>query len=246
MNTLTNSFGSQTDPTTFANERFLNFQPSKQHTQAGYSLMKLIAALLLLFYVSSMNAFAADRGLFASIDTGMLIYSNAPESSSAGFRIGGGYQFDRYAGMEAGFSIIDDATSGDDCMTYIATLSTCPKENLSASSSQVAVVGTLPLGENHSLFGKLGWATTSLDYSYSYTPCFLVFCDPPITGSGSTTKTNRMFGIGWQSASLQPFYWRVQYENFGKIKMTVNYDNQPSKTFDIVIQFISVGFVYKF
>lgn len=246
MNTLANSLGLQTERASIVNRKILYIQTGKQFVQAGCFLMKITAAILMLFAVDSINAFADDLGFYANLDTGIVLYRNAPESNSAGFRIGGGYQFNPYVGVEAGLLIIKDATSGDDCWTYIATLSTCPKDTLSASSSQAAVVGTLPLSENHSLFGKLGWANTSLDYSYSYTPCFLVFCDSTTTGSGSATKTNPMFGIGWQSRALQPLYWRVQYENFGKIKMTVNYNDQPSTTFDIAIEFISVDFIYKF
>jgi hypothetical protein len=245
MNTLANSFGSHADYASFGTGKFIYFQPRKQFVQAGYFQLKKIATLLMLSAITSINAFAADQGFYANIDSGIYLYNNAPQSSSVGYRIGGGYQFNPHLGVEAGYSIIDDATSGD-CVTYIATLSTCPQETLSASSSQVVVVGTLPLGENHSLFGKLGWANTSLDYSYSYTPCFLVFCDPTITGSGNATKTNPMFGIGWQSSSSRPLYWRVLYENFGTIKMTINYNNQPSTTSDIGIKVISVGLVYKF
>jgi hypothetical protein len=245
MNALANSIGSHSHYASFANGQFLYFQPRKQLVQAGNFQMKMFATLLMLFAATSVPAFAANNGFYANADTGIYMLSNSPKGNLFGVRIGGGYHFNPYLGVEVGYTIFKDSTSGD-CYTYLANLSTCPQDTLSASSSQLALVGNLPLSDHYGLFAKLGWATTSLDYSYSYTPCFLVFCSATTTGSGSTTKSNPVFGFGWQSAAYEPLYWRVQYENFGSIKMMIIYNNQPSTTSDIGIQVISVGLVHKF
>ena len=241
MNTLANSFGSQTDFASYCDGKFLFFQLRKQLDRVVNSKNKQIATLLLFSVLTSAPAIAADQGFYGYIDYGLYMFSNSPKGGSMdGIGIGGGYRFNTYVGVEAGLSIIDifqDKSSP--CPNIFGT---CPQESLSASSYQYSLVGTMPNG----LFVKLGWANTSLDYSYSYTPCFLVFCDPTSTGSGSATKTNPMFGIGWQSDVNQHSYWRVQYENFGTNNMTINYNNQASTTSHIGIEAISIGLVYNF
>ena len=148
----------------------------------------------MVFAATSTNAFAADQGLYGYIDYGLYLFSNSPKGNSMdGIGIGGGYRFNNYVGVEAGFSIMD--VIQDKSPTCPNIFGTCPQESLNASSYQFSLVGTMPNG----FFIKLGGANTSFDYSYSYTPCFLVFCDPTSIGSGSTTKTNPMFGIGWRS-----------------------------------------------
>lgn len=205
------------------------------------SALATFATLLMVFAATSTNAFAADQGLYGYIDYGLYLFSNSPKGNSMdGIGIGGGYRFNNYVGVEAGFSIMD--VIQDKSPTCPNIFGTCPQESLNASSYQFSLVGTMPNG----FFIKLGGANTSFDYSYSYTPCFLVFCDPTSIGSGSTTKTNPMFGIGWRSDGNQTSYWRVQYEHFGKNKMTINYNNQPSTTSDIGIDVISIGLVHNF
>ena len=203
--------------------------------------MKPIATVLTLSAAISAPAFADDQGFYGHIDYWLYMFSNSPKDSSInGIRIGGGYHFNPYVGVEGGLSTIDIfQTKSSPCTNIFGT---CPQDSLSASSYQYSFVGTLPNG----LFVKLGRATTTFDYSYSYTPCTFGFCSPTVTGSGSATKTNPMFGIGWQSDVNQHSYWRVQYENFGTIKLTTNYNNQPSTTSDIGIEVISVGIVYNF
>jgi OmpA-OmpF porin, OOP family len=186
--------------------------------------MKKIAITLLFSTAISTSAFAADQGFYTNADYGIYLYSNAPESSSdgirlGGIRLGGGYHFNPYVGVEAGLSIIKDSTSNNSDF-YIYGF---PQTTLSASSYQVAVVGTIPVNDQYGMFGKLGWANTSLDYTYSDSAT-------SITGSGSASKTNPMFGIGWGGQSPnQHVNWRVQYENFGKIKMTITFSDQSSK-----------------
>jgi hypothetical protein len=64
-----------------------------------------------------------------------------------------------------------------------------------------------------------------------------------------------MFGVGWKwklnpdthlRASDQQLRFRVQYENFGKIKMTANYSDHSTNTFDIGVEVVTVGIVYDF
>jgi hypothetical protein len=181
------------------------------------------------------------KGPYGYFDSGLLLFSNAPQSNTKGFQLGGGYHFDRHIGVEGGISIIDDATSDNSLCGFVD----CLNESLGADSSQIYVVGTLPLTDQSSLFGKLGWARTSLKYSYSDTPCLFYFCGRSVSGNGSASKINPMFGIGWEK-NKQRLRFRVQYENFGTIKMIAKYSDGSTNTFDIGIEVISVGLTYKF
>lgn len=203
--------------------------------------MNRISTTLMLFIAISTPAVAADQGYFAYGDWGIFSLSGAPVKSLDGIRIGGGYDFNPYVGVEAGLFIISDLLTKNNNSDSIR-FSPYTDESMSISSDQVAVVGTIPLDHHRDLVGKLGWATTTLDYQYSHYGSGI----QTVTGSGSATKTNPMFGIAWKSAPDQHVRFIVQYENLGKIKMTASYSDQSSSTYDIKVEIISVGILYDF
>ncbi len=191
---------------------------------------------------------------FVYLDYGMFSYGGAPRNTAWGALLGAGYNLNEHLALEGGLGIIGSADSGT-CYSTIVTLSTCPSDSLGAESYQAAAVGTLPITANDDLIGKLGLAYTSFSYSYSYTPCFLAFCSPTVTGSGSASKTNPLFAIGWQWKSSGDtrnsdapglLKFRVQYENLGRVSLPVSYSDRTSRTFDIGIEFFSVGLLYNF
>ena len=192
--------------------------------------MKRIVAVLMLSVAISIPAFAVDQGYYVYADWDIYSLSNAPVRHSDGISIGGGYHFNPYAGVEAGFT----AFSGF-LLENAPQISPGPSvsESMGAYSYQVSAVGTIPLSDRQDLFGKLGWASSTLDYSYS-TPA-------GGTGSGNATKSNTLFGIGWWYALGQNVKLRVQYENLGKVNMTVN-----SKAYEIGMEVFTMGWVYDF
>lgn len=203
--------------------------------------MKGLSVVLLLLMATSTPSVAADQGYFAFGDWGIFSFGNAPVDTSDGIRIGGGYNFNSYVGAEAGLTIVSGLLSQNRSSNSIQ-FSPYTDKSLSASSEHIALVGTIPLEHHRDLIGKLGWATTTLDYQYSYYGSGI----QTVTGSGSATKTNPMFGIGWQSAPDQQTRFYVQYENFGKVKMTVVYSDQTSSTHDVSVALISVGVLHYF
>lgn len=185
-----------------------------------------------------------NQKIYGFIDFGLVVLGNAPVDSTTGIRFGGGYQFNKYIGIESGFFIIKDVNRGDDCF---AIFSTCPKESQSADSFQLNMVGSLPIDNKNEdyLLAEFGWANISLHYSYSYTPCSFFGCSTAVTGSGSVSKTNPVFGLGWER-NTPPIKFRVRYENFGNLNMLATFSDGSTRTYDIKVEVISAGIVFTF
>ncbi len=200
--------------------------------------MKRIAAVLMLFFGSTAPAIAVERGYYVYADWMFFSFSDASVNSSDAIRLGGGYHFNPYVGLEAGVIFLSPFLSDSMPQFQISDNTT---RSLGVTSGQVSVIGSLPLNQKHDLFAKLGWANTTLDFTYS--------SPGNVNGSGSASKSNPIFGFGWQYTPGPNSGFRVQYETFGKVKLTTNYSNpysQSSSTSDIGIQAVSVGLVYRF
>lgn len=196
--------------------------------------MKKIATALLLSAAISAPAFAANEGAYVAVDLGQASFSNAnggPNGTTAfpnpgSLRIGGGYHFSQYVGVEAGYSIIGDSTINS-TITGVGTAT----ETLKTKSLNVAAVGTYPINDMFNVFGKLGLANTKIDYTLT--------SNFGATGSASASKTNLMFGLGGQYNINQHFGIRAQYEDFGKVQFAGTGPN-------VGVKVISVGGVYNF
>lgn len=191
----------------------------------------------MLFFDLAAPTLAAEQGYYVYADWGLFSLRNAPEEGADAIRLGGGYHINRYAGIETGIFLISPFLSEE--RPQIST-SDSSSRSMSVTTYHVAVIGSLPLSQRNELFGKLGWASTTLGYSYS---------SGNATGSGNATKSNPLFGFGWQYTPGKNSSFRLQYENFGRVKLTTYYNNpysQSSTTTDIGVQAISVGIGYNF
>ncbi len=206
--------------------------------------MKKLAAVLLLSAVSAAPAFAANPGGYVAIDLGSATFTGAnfagPGSNVAfpnpgSFHITGGYHFDQNLGVEGGIVSVGDSTVN----STVGALSS--SETLKTSVWYVAATGTLPLSNEFDLFGKLGLASTKIDYTSS----------GPLFGALSVngSKTNLMIGLGGQYNFSQNWGLRVQYENFGKTDVTFPANwlaAGPAQTKSIGLSTFTVGGVYNF
>lgn len=205
--------------------------------------MKRIAIVTLLSAFAAAPVFAADQGAYVAVDLGQVSFSGDTEAQlSVGgtrgtfpnphaLRIGGGYHFSQYLGVEGGYSIIQDST-----VSTSGTVAGNPAtgtETVKTSSLQVAAVGTYPINDMFAVFGKLGLANDKLDYSCGVNVAGAV-C-PLASASGS--KTNLIFGLGGQYNINQRFGIRAQYEDFGKVSAAGN---------SIGLKVVSVGGVFNF
>jgi OmpA-OmpF porin, OOP family len=199
--------------------------------------MKKIAGVFLLSTVISVPAFAADQGAYVAVDLGKVNYSDTgtvTPPSPGSIRFSGGYHFSPNVGVEAGYSTIGDST------TNIYGAGWSQSETLKASSLNIAAVGTYSINDKFDLFGKLGAVNTKLDYTFSGVAL------TPSSGSGSGTKTNLLIGIGAQYNINKHFGIRAQYEDFGKTKVPVVYNNGATATGEFGLKVVSVGGVYNF
>lgn len=212
------------------------------HAQTAYinvkgNIMKKIATSLLLTAAISSTAFAADQGAYIAVDLGKVSYSDdngtAPPSPGS-VRIGGGYHFNPYVGVEAGYSVIGDATTNNNLGGGAST-----SETMKASSFQISAVGTYSINDKFDLFAKIGAANTKLDYTASATIT-------PTSGSGSATKTNLLIGIGAQYNIDKHFGIRASYEDFGKTNLVASYNDGSTGSANFGLKVFSVGGVYNF
>jgi OmpA-OmpF porin, OOP family len=189
--------------------------------------MKKIAAVLLLSSAVAAPAFADNSGFYAGIDVGTA-RSGTPNNVSAAPSISknrtvagvlGGYQFNQYWGVEAQYTGAGkvDASQG-------ATSSSAK-----ADAWGLDAVGTLPLSDTFSLYGKLGVASTKTSVS-STVP-------PGITGA---TRTAATYGAGLQYNASSSIGIRLGWDRYGArtTKAGANSDYNSNV--------YSIGALYKF
>jgi OOP family OmpA-OmpF porin len=182
-------------------------------------MKKVIIALLLSAFVAT-PALADNTGKFyIAGDLGAATYSNiSPFPNPSVIRIAGGYHFSPTLAVELGISGFGDST-----ITGLGGTAT-----VSASSFQVAAVGSLPLNPQFDLVGKIGLASNRYDLSGNV----LGF---GITGSSS--QSDLLIGFGGQYHVNSQTSVRLLYDNYGKFD---NYST-PMKASSI-----SVGVAYDF
>lgn len=143
--------------------------------------MKKIAIAALLSAVVAAPAFAADNGFYVGVDLGRSKTSNPypaaamTKSSDTVFGILGGYQFTKNWGAEVFYTGVGKfaATAGAQSGTG------------KADAYGIVGVGTLPLSDAFSLYGKLGFASTKTTASSA-----------PRVGLSGTTRSAATFGLG--------------------------------------------------
>ena len=189
-------------------------------------MKKIVIATLLSAFIAT-PALADNAGQFyVAGDFGAAKCCNLPNysgwpgwSNPSVFRIAGGYHFSPVFAIEMGYSMFGDSNG-----TYNTQYGLAPA-TLSLSSFQVSAVGTLPLGQQFDLIGKLGIASNYEGYSDS------------ITGYGSYSQTDLSFGLGAQFHVNSQVSLRAMYDNYGRFD-----------SFDPAVKVTSftMGMVYNF
>lgn len=157
--------------------------------------MKKIAAALLLSTAVAAPAFAADNGFYAGVTLGRSnTGSTVPgvvmtKSKDTVWGVLGGYQFTRNWGAEAFYT---------DAGRFAGTSAGVPNSG-KTDAYGIDAVGTMPLAEDFSLYGKLGYARAKT--SASSTPAGLTGAKRGATtyGLGGMYNATRAVGIrlGW-------------------------------------------------
>jgi len=146
-----------------------------------------------------------------------LITSGTVDSTDTGYKIFGGYQFNQHFGLELAWVDLGKATYSGAFLGASVTGGTVETSGLNFSA-----VGTLPLGSNFALFGKVGFFTWESKAS-------------DVTGgvpfSGKDDGTDVSFGIGASYNFTKNFGVRAEWERFKAVGD---------------IDLLSIGAVYKF
>jgi OOP family OmpA-OmpF porin len=180
-------------------------------------MKKIVIATLLSAFIAT-PALADNTGKFyVAGDFGSATYSGLPGWSNPNvIRIAGGFHFSPVFAVELGYSMFGDSNTIDP---------TFGPATISASSFQVAAVGSLPLSPQFDLIGKLGLASNVEDYSDS-------------TGyTASYSRSDLLIGFGAQFNVNSQVSVRALYDDYGK------FDNffPPMKATSL-----SLGVVYNF
>ncbi len=150
----------------------------------------LLAALL---GAAAFGAQAAeDHGFYAGAGAGQsFVDEGAYDDEDTAFSAFGGYQFNRYFGLEAGYADLGELESG----TAGAALE--------AGSAYLTAVGTLPFTEKLSGYAKAGMQRWDLDTAI-----------PGLAGTGDDTGTDPVYGVGLQYRLTDAVALRGEYSRF--------------------------------
>ncbi len=157
--------------------------------------MKKIAAALLLSTVVAAPAFAADEGFYAGVTLGRSNtgnpFSNATLTKDTDTVAGilAGYQFTKNWGVEAFYT-------GAGKFTAVVGTNT---SNGKSDAWGINAVGTLPLSDAFSLYGKLGYASTKTSASSTLGDVTSATRGAATVGLGGVYNVSPAIGIrfGW-------------------------------------------------
>jgi OOP family OmpA-OmpF porin len=149
------------------------------------------------------------------------------EDRDTGYKLYGGYQWNRYLGWEAGYF---------DLGRFGFTANTTPLGSLSGSIKlrglNMDLVGTLPITERFSVFGRVG--ANYADTADTFTSTGLIRVINPNPGQ---RDTNRKVGLGLQYAFTNSLGLRAEMERY-RVNDAVGNKGD--------IDIASVGLIYRF
>ena len=190
------------------------------------------------FYVGGALGSANVAGVEEYVQQGQAVASSFGVSSTSEYtdragslKLIGGYSVNRYFAVEVGFT--NFGTQEAD-IRYTGLGSEHNEWDISASF--IDAIGMLPLSDSFSLLGKIGYAQTRTEYTYTDT----------LGGYYKANKSKGVtkYGVGAEYVFAKKYAVRAEFEKYGKVGNQFDYDSDISKGSDIDV--LSVGFNYKF
>lgn len=182
--------------------------------------MKKSFVLAIITAAMAAPAFAADNGFYIGANVGQATVSGTPYSglekkSDTSLGLLGGYQVNKNLAVE---------------MQYINFGKTYAQAShpITTTGLSFSAVGILPVSDSFSVFGKLGFASTTLK----------VDCNVCTPANYSGTRTAVAYGLGGQYNFNQVLGIRVGYDKYAIGKSA----DQTDGTYGVA----SAGVVYKF
>lgn len=170
------------------------------------------------------------RDLASSIDSAVASVGATSTTSvsplSEGWKVYGGYQFNKYLALEGGYTNLNDAHANT---TITAPSAGTIRTNVATDAWSLAAVGTYPITDKFSLMGKVGAAYVLTEITAK------------ATGSGSGTTASVAVG----DDSYRPVYGLgVSYALLDNLNLRAEYERFDLK--DINIDLITAGVAMKF
>ena len=193
------------------------------------------------------HAFAQDetKGFYAGVSAGQSKFKGACDSDSTvavsnckdtdtAWKIFGGYQFTPYLAVELGYNDFG-RISGDATVAFGANTFT-GNAKIEATAFELTGVGTLPLGYQFSLYGKLG-----VYYAETKSSATLTQTTAPFTSASSSQSDNNSnvtFGLGAHYDFTRNIAVRAEWQRFSK----VGSDQTGKGDIDV----LAIGALYRF
>jgi len=137
---------------------------------------------------------------------GVAVTGSGDNTSDTGFKLFGGYNFTPNWGAEAAYNDFGNSYS------MKGTIGAVPYSvsGSKAKNWSLAGVGTLPLSNEFSVFGKLGWAWNDSNGGTATSAGTSVTL-------GSNRRSQPLYGVGASYAFTKNWAGRLEYEDFGKV-----------------------------
>jgi OmpA-OmpF porin, OOP family len=176
------------------NRRSLPHARSPLQESNAMSKHKMLSPTLLavLIGAATFGAQAQDTGFYVGAGAGQsFVDEGSYDDEDTAFSAFGGYQFNRWFGLEAGY--VDLGKLEPDVAG----------QSLEASSAYLSAVGTLPFTEKFSGYAKAGLQRWDLDTAI-----------PGLTGTRDDNGTDPTYGVGLQYRFTDAFALRGEYSRF--------------------------------
>ncbi|QNP41890.1 outer membrane beta-barrel protein [Lysobacter solisilvae (ex Woo and Kim 2020)] len=155
---------------------------------------KLLSTLLLsaTLGAAAFGANAQDKGFYAGAGVGQsFVDEGAYDDEDTAFSVFGGYQFNRYFGLEAGYA---DFGKIEPDVTGPA---------LEGDTAYFTAVGTLPITDKFAAYAKAGLHRWNVDTSL-----------PGLVGGDDDSGTDPTYGVGLQYRFTDKVALRGEYSRF--------------------------------
>ena len=179
------------------------------------SIRKLAVAGLMTMVCAIANPAAAqDSGFYlgggvgrAKTDIDMTGIAGTVDESDTGWKLFGGYQINRYFGVEAGYADLGSSTFSGTLTTAVPPFpaGTAVGGDIEAEAWFVSAVGTLPITDRFSALGKLGVAFGKTEFSVSA---------GGLAGRVTDDSTEVTYGLGLKFDVTRNFSLRGEWDRF--------------------------------
>jgi OOP family OmpA-OmpF porin len=185
------------------------------------------------------SGLALSSGAFAQAkpaDTGFYIGASVGQSTAdcdtsgtglscddkdTAYKVFGGYKFNRNLAVEAGYTPLGEVTASGGGVNITAE----------ATAWELVGVGMFPLGNNFSVYGKLGLYSGELEVSSN------------IGASGDKTTTDLTYGLGVQFDFTRNLGIRGEWQRYSGIKTP---STAVTDEDDTDVDVLSIGVLWKF